>query len=79
MELRNKNYIFAKFNNNTIKIKERKMKKLVFLACFMAVSSFMACGNKTESNVSANDSDTILVDSLDSVVVDSLDSVIVSE
>lgn len=52
------------------------MKKLVFVACFMAVSSFMACGNKTESNVSTNDTDSIVVvDSIDSIVVDSLDSI----
>lgn len=52
------------------------MKKLVFLACFMAVSSFMACtANKTESNAAANDStavDTTIVDSLDSALVDSM-------
>ena len=56
------------------------MKKLVFMACFMTIASFMACGNKTESNVSTTDSDSIaVVDSLDSIVVDSLDSVVVSE
>lgn len=52
------------------------MKKLVFMACFMAVSSFMACtANKTESNATANDStavDTTIVDSLDSALVDSM-------
>lgn len=55
------------------------MKKLVFVACFMAIGSFMACGNQAEGNASANDSDTVetVVDSLllDSVVVDSLDSI----
>lgn len=55
------------------------MKKFVFVLCFMTMSSFMACGNKTESNQSSNDSDTVLVDSLDSTAVDSLDSIIVSE
>lgn len=48
------------------------MKKLVFVACVMAVSSFIACGNKTESNDSTADSATVLVDSLDSVVADSV-------
>lgn len=46
------------------------MKKLVFLVCFMSVFSFMACGNKTETNASANDS--VAVDSLDSITVDSM-------
>jgi len=53
------------------------MKKLVFLACFMAVSSFMACGNKAETN--ASDNDSVIVDTIDSVIVDSLDSIIVNE
>ena len=52
------------------------MKKLAFVACLMSVISFMACGNKTESNVSSCDSDTIVVDTLDSLVVDSLDAVV---
>jgi hypothetical protein len=55
------------------------MKKLVFMACFMAIASFMACGNKTEASVSNADSDTVVVDSLDTLVVDSLDSIAVSE
>lgn len=62
--------------NNNLKLKKLEMKKLVFLACFMAVSSFMACtANKTESNATANDStavDTTIVDSLDSALVDSM-------
>ena len=48
------------------------MKKLVFLACFMAVSSFMACtacGSQTASEQNANDSDSIAV--VDSLVPDS--------
>ena len=53
------------------------MKKLVFLACFMAICSFMACGNKTETNASVND--TVNADTIDSVIVDSLDSMTVSE
>lgn len=53
-----------------LKIKRKKMKKLVFLVCFMSVFSFMACGNKTETNASANDS--VAVDSLDSITVDSM-------
>ena len=49
------------------------MKKLVFFACLIAVSSFMACGTKTETNVSTND--TVVTDTIDSVAVDSLDSI----
>lgn len=51
------------------------MKKLVFVACFVIVGSFMACGNKAESNASTNDGDIEAVDSVESVAVDSLESV----
>ena len=51
------------------------MKKLVFLACFMAICSFMACGNKTETNVSADSTATDTVDTVnvaDTIVSDSV-------
>ena len=52
------------------------MKKLVFMACFMALMSFMACGGSTTGEQAV---DTTAVDTLDSVeVVDTVvaDSVI---
>lgn len=48
------------------------MKKLVLVACLMTICTFMSCGNKTESNPTTNDSDTIVVDSIDSLIVDSV-------
>ena len=55
------------------------MKKIVFMACLMAISMVMACGNKTEANISTNDSDSVLVDSLDSVNVVLSDSTITNQ
>lgn len=53
------------------------MKKIfVAIAMFMAMS-FASCGNSTNSAASANDTDTVVVDTIDSVVVDSVDSVVV--
>ena len=48
------------------------MKKLVFMACLMAMT-FAACGGQTNGTTSANDSDSVVVDSLaDSLAVDSV-------
>ena len=73
MELKNKNYIFAKFNNNTIKIKREKMKKLVFMFVAFVAMTFAACGGQTAATASVNDSDSVaVVDSLDTIAVDSV-------
>lgn len=55
------------------------MKKLVFIACFMSVISFIACGGNVTSEQAV---DSTAVDSLDTVeVVDSVvaDTVITAE
>ena len=71
LELRNKNYIFAKFNNNTVKLKREKMKKLVFMFVAFVAMTFAACGGQTPA-ASANDSDSVAIDS----VVDSIEVVV---
>ena len=48
------------------------MKKLVFAMFAFCTISFMSCGNKTNSVVSTNDTDSVVVDSLDTIVVDTL-------
>lgn len=54
------------------------MKKLVFVATLVVAMSFAACGGQTPATASANDSDSVVVDSIDSIVVDSVvaDSVV---
>ena len=52
------------------------MKKLVFIACFMSVISFIACGSKETTAEPVSENDTVVVDSLDSIAVDSIDSII---
>lgn len=49
------------------------MKKLIFVFCVLAAMSLTSCGNKTEREVSAQDSDTVVLDSItDSIAVDSV-------
>lgn len=56
------------------------MKKLVLVFAAMAAISFASCGNSTNGSASANDSDTVVVDTLaDSVSVDSVDSAVVAK
>lgn len=56
--------------------RKKIMNKLVYVfVLFLGVSMFMAsCKNSTQSVGSANDSDTIVVDSLDTLQVDTLDT-----
>ena len=48
------------------------MKKLVFMFVAFVAMTFAACGGKTPATASANDSDSVVVDSLDSIAVDSV-------
>ena len=55
------------------------MKKLVFMFVAFVAMTFAACGGQTTSTTSANDSDSVVVDSLvdslevvDSVVADTV-------
>lgn len=48
------------------------MKKLVFMFAAFAAISFASCGSKTEAPVEANDSDSVVVDTLDSTATDSV-------
>lgn len=48
------------------------MKKLVFMFVAFVAMTFAACGGQTPNAASANDSDSVVVDSLDSIVVDSV-------
>jgi hypothetical protein len=48
------------------------MKKLVFMFVAFVAMTFAACGGKTPTTASANDSDSVVVDSLDSIAVDSV-------
>ena len=54
------------------------MKKLVFMFVAFVAMTFAACGGQTPATASANDSDSVVIDSLDSIVVDSVvaDSVV---
>ena len=45
------------------------MKKLVFLFVAMAAMSFASCGNKTNNEAAAADSDTVVAD-VDTAAVD---------
>ena len=56
----------------TLKIIQTKMKKLVFMFAAFAAISFASCGSKTEAPVEANDSDSVVVDTLDSTATDSV-------
>ena len=53
------------------------MKKLVFMFVAFVAMTFAACGGKTTGAASANDSDSVVVDSLDSIAV--VDSVVVAD
>lgn len=44
------------------------MKKLVFMFVAAMTLGLMSCGGNTESVSNANDSDTVVVDSVDSVL-----------
>ena len=49
------------------------MKKLVFMFVAMVAMTFAACGGQTPATASANDSDSVVVDSIvDSLAVDSV-------
>lgn len=55
------------------------MKKLVLVFAAIVATSFASCGNSTNTSASANDSDTVVVDTVDSVSVDSVDSAVVAK
>ena len=50
------------------------MKKLVFMFVAMVAMTFAACGGQTAGTASANDSDSVIVDSIDSTLT--VDSVV---
>jgi hypothetical protein len=50
------------------------MKKLVFMFVAMVAMTFAACGGQTAGTASANDSDSVIVDSIDSILT--VDSVV---
>lgn len=57
------------------------MKKLVLMFVAIAAISFASCGNKTQENVEAVDTDTVAVDTVDTTVVDTVaaDTAVVAE
>lgn len=49
-----------------------EMKTILVVFAMVVAMSFASCGNSTKSAASANDSDTVVVDTVDSVNVDSV-------
>lgn len=58
----------------TIKSKKKMKKFILCTVLVFAVACFASCGNKTNKNAAANDSDSVVVDStaLDSLAADTL-------
>lgn len=48
------------------------MKTILVVFAMVVAMSFASCGNSTKSAASANDSDTVVVDTVDSVNADSV-------
>lgn len=49
-----------------------EMKTILVVFAMVVAMSFASCGNSTKSAASANDSDTVVVDTVDSVNADSV-------
>lgn len=49
-----------------------EMKTILVVFAMVVAMSFASCGNSTKSAASANDSDTVVVDTVDSVAGDSV-------
>lgn len=49
-----------------------EMKTILVVFAMVVAMSFASCGNSTKSAASANDSDTVVVDTVDSVASDSV-------
>lgn len=57
------------------------MKTILVVFAMVVAMSFASCGNSTKSAASANDSDTVVVDTVDSVSADTItvDSAVVAK